>query len=319
MKEIHDLDPDFKPRSVLDFGSGMGTTYWAIDSTWPNTVSEFMNIDISKEQQYLAEKLLCGGDDMRQTPPGIFHRQYLPPSDKIKYDLVVASFSLLEQPTREMRASIIENLWHKTNDLLVVIERGNRGGFSTVNEARHLILDMCGHDVTKRIHMTPETRPIFKNQLPDCHVFAPCPHEFNCPRADMTTKKNMDICRFRVTYMPLNLGENRPPYLKEDFSYVVLRKGPHPSYLDRSCPIRWPRVVEKRKKSNKQVTHRLCCPNGTLSEATITRATCGKATYELAKSCDWGDILPVKVCDNYIKRGSEVSDSNKKSSADEID
>lgn len=310
MKEICDLDSSFAPKSVLDFGSGMGTTYWAVNDTWPDMVSEFMNVELSKEQQYLAESLLRAGKDLGQTPPGIFYRQYLPGSDKVKYDLVVAAFTLLELPTMESRACVIENLWHKTNDLLVIIERGNRGGFATVNEARHLILDLSGHDVTKKINLTTETRPVFKHKIPDCHILAPCAHEFACPRGNMTTKKNIDICRFRAFYMPLSFGEQKPGYMPEEFSYVVLRKKPHRTYLDRQCPLRWPRIVEERHKSNNQITHKLCCPNGTLSSATITKKKYGKPIYEVAKACNWGDILPIKVCDTYVvKNAKQIGDS----------
>lgn len=306
MKEIHDIDPSFKPKSVLDFGSGMGTTIWAVNDTWPDTVSEFMNVEISKEQQYLCEYLLRGGKEFGDPLPGVFHRQYLPSSNKVKYDLVVVAFSMLELPNSELRANTIENLWHKTNDLLVVVERGNRGGFATINEARHFILDMSGHDVTKKINLTPESRPIQKQKIPEAHVFAPCPHEFACPRAMMTNKKNMDICRFKVHFEPLDIGERKTGYLSEEFSYVVLRKRPHPSYLTNECSMRLPRIVEKRKHSKKKFTHKLCCPNGNLAETVITQKKYGKPAFELAKSCDWGDLFPVKIKDTYFSRNSKL-------------
>lgn len=306
LKEINDLDPNFKPKSVLDFGSGLGTAYWAINDTWPDHVYEFMNVDISKEQQHLAECLIRNGNEYGHTPPGIFYKQYLPTSTKVKYDLIISAFTLLELPSRDLRANVIENLWHKTNDLLVLIERGNRGGFATLNEARNFILDLSGHDVTKKINFTAETRPIFKHTVPSCHVFAPCSHEFTCPRAQMSTKLDRDICRFRTFYEPLNLGEQKPGIQVEEFSYLVLRKQPHPTYLDNQCPMRWPRIVEKRNKGGKQVTHKLCCPNGSLATTTVTAKKYGKSTYEVAKASDWGDILPIKVCDTYVVKNSKL-------------
>lgn len=306
MNEIKDFNPDFVPRTVLDFGSGMGSTIWAVSETWNNCVSEFMNIEISKEQQYLCEYLLRDGKHFGESVPGVFHRQYLPSSTKSKYDIVVAAFSMLELPTRDMRANVIENLWNKTNEFLVLIERGNRGGFATINEARHFILDMAGHDVTKRINMTTETRPIFKQTIPQAHVFAPCPHEFACPRATMTKKKFFDICAFKVHFEPLEFGEKRQAIIREYFSYVVLRKGPHPSYLSDDCPIRAARIVEKRKRSAAQVTHKLCCPNGNLSETTITKKKYGAPTYNLAKISNWGDLLPIRVKDTYAPKNSRL-------------
>lgn len=308
MDEIRSCDSDFEPRTVLDFGSGMGTTIWAVNETWPNTVSEFMNIDISKEQQYLCESLLRGGKEFGQDPlPGIFHRQYLPSSNKVKYDMVVAAYSMLELPNAQLRAQTVENLWNKTNDLLVIIERGNPGGFAIINEARHFILDIGGHDVTRKVVFSVESKPTYRRNIPQSHVLAPCSHELMCPRYQMPSKKNMNVCRFPISYEPLEVGMRRPPVLTEEFSYVVLRKGPHPTYdqgfgaaqCDRGLVSRPCRIVEKSRRVSQQVIQKLCCPNGSLAEVVYTKAKYGKATYEVAKSCRWGDLSPIKVNDTY--------------------
>lgn len=301
MQEIKDIDPTFAPKSCLDFGSGMGTTTWSVNETWPNCVNEFMNIDISKEQHYLCEYLLRGGKERGEICQNVIHRQYLPSSNRAKYDLVVAAFSLLELPNIDLRVQTIENLWNKTNDILVIIERGNSGGFETINEARNLILDVGGHNTTKRLTISPETQLRSKFEDPKAHVFAPCPHELVCPRLHMPSKKRIDICRFRIVFEPLEIGEKKPGLVREEFSYVVLRKGPHRNLFEQSTS-RWPRVVEKRKCAAKQITHKLCCPDGNLAEVIITKAKCGKPMYEIAKSCDWGDIVPISVKDTYRKK-----------------
>lgn len=308
MNEIRDCDPNYQPKSVLDFGSGMGTTSWAVEETWPGLVNEFMNVDLSKDQQYLCEYLLRGGKNFGETLTNVYHRQYLPSSNRVQYDMVVSAFSMLELPNREARAQTIENLWHKTSDLLVVIERGNEGGFSTINEARHFILDLGGHDVTKKIHLSPESKPMLDSHLPKSHVLAPCSHEFACPRATMMHKKRMHICRFSIAFNPINYGEQKGPRIREEFSYVVLRKGPHPSYSQAETSIRWPRVVEKSIRRSGHIAHKLCCPNGCLAETVITKKKHGKPCYELAKASDWGDILPIKVKDTYIRNSSSFND-----------
>ena len=305
MNEIRDLEPTYKPKSVLDFGSGMGTTTFAVNETWPNSVSEFLNVDISKEQQSLCEYLLRGGKHLGDPLPGIFHRQYLPTSNRVKYDLVVAAFSLLELPNFEVRTHTIENLWNKTNDMLVLIERGNRGGFATINEARHFILDMTGHDVTKRINFSLESRLNTALEMPSSHCLSPCPHEYACPRATLTSKNNQDTCCFRVYYDPINIGQSKPGTLLEDFSFVILRKKPHTSYTSEGFS-RWPRIVEERKRSRGQITFKMCCPNGNLAETTITKAKYGKASYKVSLACDWGDLLPIKVKDIYYPKNSKL-------------
>lgn len=298
MREIRDLDPSFEPKSVLDFGSGMGTTIWAANETWPNHVNEFMNIDISKEQEYLCEYLLRGGKERGESFPNVIHRQYLPSSNRTRYDLVVAAFSLLELPNMELRVQTLENLWNKTNDILVIVERGNKGGFDTINEARNLVLECGGHNTTRRVLFSPETKLRSKFTQPSAHVLAPCSHEFVCPRLQMPSKKRIDICRFRIVFEPLDLGERKSGFIPEEFSYVVLRKGPHRDYFNESTS-RWPRAVEKRKRASGHICHKLCCPDGNLAEVVFTKRKYGKPAYEIAKACDWGDILPVSVSDIY--------------------
>jgi ribosomal protein RSM22 (predicted rRNA methylase) len=298
MNEIKVLDPKFKPRSVLDFGSGMGTTIWAVNETWPKEVSEFMNIDLSKEQQNLCEYLLRDGKDFGQPLETVFHRQYLPSSNRVRYDMVVVAFTLLELPNRELRAQTIENLWHKTNDLLVIVERGNKGGFSTVNEARNFVLDLSGYDVTKRVNLTSQTRPITKLKPIETHILAPCPHEFICPRSLMPSKRRLDICRFSVPYEPLGFGERKMPMMREEYSYVVLRKRPHPNCVNENYEFRWPRIVECPQRRGKHVNHKLCCPDGTLVNCTISKKKYDKESYEAAKDGRWGETLKVKLREN---------------------
>lgn len=303
MNEIRDLVPEFEPRSVLDFGSGMGTTIWAVEETWPKCVSEFMNIDLSVEQHRLCEFLLRGGKEFGPPLPGIFQRQYLPASSKVKYDMVVSAFSLLELPNLELRTSTVESLWHKTNDTLVLVERGNRGGFSVIDEARNLILGLEGFNPVNKLHLSGSKQLVHRIQSPSAYVVAPCPHEFRCPRAMMPSKRKMDVCRFRVQFEPLEIGQRKRGYTSEEFSYVVIRKRRNP-YHDSENFCRWPRIVEGRKHSARQITHKLCCPNGQLAETVITAKKYGKEMYTVAKACDWGDILPVKVCDTYKSKSS---------------
>lgn len=299
MNEIKLMDPTYEPETVLDFGSGMGTTIWAVEESWPAVVREFLNVEMSMEQQSLCEYLLRGASHFGEQLQNIYHRQYLPLSERVQYDMTVSAFSLLELPNTQMRIHTIENLWRKTKDLLVIVERGNISGFTVVNEARHLILDLAGHEVTSKIGFTSQTKPRIGRKLPEAHVLAPCSHEYACPRLNMSTKLNRNKCCFRVHFEPLELGERRGGLTKEDFSYVILRKRPHPSYTSDKF-TRWPRIIERRNKGGGQVTHKLCCPDGCLAETTITKFDYGNAVWKVAKACNWGDLLPIKVRDNLV-------------------
>lgn len=317
MKELHDLDPTFEPKSVLDFGSGMGTTIWAVNETWPDTVNEFTNVDLSKDQQSLCEYLLRGGKEHGPSIPGLFYRQYLPAVNKMQYNMVVSAYTLLELPSGRSRTQTIENLWHLTDDVLVLVERGNKAGFQAINEARHFLLDKGGHDVTKKVRFTLESRPQAKLYLPKNYVFSPCPHEFACPKLTAPSKQMLDVCRFRISYEPFHIIPKLPGMLKEEFSYVILRKGAHPSYFNTDFN-RWPRCIARRNKASGALTFKVCCSNGQMAETVITKKRYGTELYEIAKKSDWGDILPVRMSDTYMtaseRQMQEKVDKNTESS-----
>lgn len=74
--------PRFKPETVLDFGSGLGTAIWyryanlpalhiclnkkyisnyrAVDEIWKKSVYEYLSVDTSEDMENLANKLRRG-------------------------------------------------------------------------------------------------------------------------------------------------------------------------------------------------------------------------------------------------------------------
>ena len=95
---------------------------------------------------------------------------------QIKYDIVVSAFSLLELPSLASRVQTIENLWHKTDDLLVIIEHGKKPGFMAVLEARNLVLQMTGHKVTDTFNVDDTINQVFQtdeDESPTSSIMAP--------------------------------------------------------------------------------------------------------------------------------------------------
>ncbi|XP_018566873.1 methyltransferase-like protein 17, mitochondrial [Anoplophora glabripennis] len=264
--EISSRDPEFKPKSLFDFGSGVGTASWAAQMYWKNHIFEYFNVDSSRDMNDLALILLQGGRGTGNLPKGTFYRQFLPAS-KVTYDLVTCAYSLLELPSLEARLQTLVNLWNKTERYLVIVEQGTNAGFKVINEIRDFILQV--QDGSNK-----------------GHVFSPCPHDETCPRFLLD---DGTPCNFEVRYFTLPVGQISQSKT-ELYSYVVLKKG-----MRGENDLRWPRIVRPTLVRSKHTICRVCTAKGNLSEVIFTASKHGKITYHCARSSKWGDLLPVTV------------------------
>ncbi|KAJ8922406.1 hypothetical protein NQ315_004352 [Exocentrus adspersus] len=264
--EISGRDPEFKPRSLFDFGSGIGTATWAANAYWKKQLYEYVNIDASREMNDLAQILLQGGRGSGTVPKNTFYRQFLP-ATKSMYDLVISAYSMMELPSLADRLQTIINLWNKTERYLIIVEQGTNAGFKIVNELRDYILQV-------------------KSEGNEGHVFSPCPNDETCPRFLLD---DGTPCNFQVNYYTIPVGQTSV-FKKELYSYVVLKKG------KRTEPdIEWPRIVRPTLVRPRHTICRVCTAKGELKEVIFTAKKHGKVTYHCARASEWGDRLPLTV------------------------
>lgn len=277
LNEIKIKDTSFKPATLFDFGSGVGTVMWAASGIWSDSLKEYFAVDSSSAMHDLSEKVA-----ERNIHPikNIFHRQFLPALSEPTYDIVVSSFTLMDLPDMKTRFDVIQKLWKKTTNYLVIIEEGTNSGFSVVNEARDIIL------------FNGNLKSDSNNKL--AHVFAPCPHDMDCPRyaTDNTP------CNFEISYHTLPL-KTVSRLEQERYCYVILKKGGRPN-----DDKQWPRIVRPTLKRSKHVICRTCTASGNLEEFVLTSYKYGKNAYRCAKACKWGDLLPIDII-----KDKEVKDS----------
>lgn len=299
-KELQTALPDFVPRTIFDFGSGAGTVFWAAREIFgEKNISEMFCVDQSKDQNDLHRLLLqMGKQSGKMIFKDIFYRQYLPVSHHVHYDMVVAAHSLLDQPNEQMRINVIENLWHKTRDMLVIVEHGTTHGFQCVLQARDLILSLGGSEEITEITQPADkseddvTRLDDENRQPAAHVVAPCPHDLTCPRHKA---QGPVLCNFEVGYWPIDIGQSDwrdKKIMKERFSYVILRKSPR--LAEDQLPT-WPRFVQPLCKRGKHVICRLCTPDAKIGELRMSKATTERGLYNAVRCSSWGDLLPATL------------------------
>jgi len=261
--EIKRRDPDFKPKSFFDFGSGVGTGTWIASDLWKDSIFEYFNVDSSTTMNDLAELILKGGDDNKERSlRNVFYRQFLG-APTVGYDVVLSAFSLIELPNRKNRLEVLTNLWTRCNGYLVLVEMGTNAGFKLITEARNFLINLKGDD---------------------SHLFAPCPHELECPRI----KFDKTPCNFEVRHFPLTFARDRGEPKKDRFSYVVFSKG-------RPIDAQWPRLVRETLVRTRHTFCRLCTVEGNLREIIVTQNKHGKEVYQCARNSKWGDRLPMSI------------------------
>ncbi|XP_058464058.1 methyltransferase-like protein 17, mitochondrial [Malaya genurostris] len=265
-EEIKKRDTEFKPRSFIDFGSGVGTGIWAVSNIWKENIFEYVLIDAASAMNELAESLLRGGEmNKAMNLRNVFFRQFLPASHN-KFDIVLSAFSLFELSSKKARADVLENLWNKCDGYLVLVEQGSFAGYLLIEEARQFLLDKIAASGS------------------DWHIFSPCPHHHQCPRLKLA---DGTPCNFESTYNKLPLG-NHSEASKFLYSYVVFKKG-------LTNQTRFPRLVRPTLVRSKHSICRMCTEEGKLQEIIFTATKHEKNLYRCARSSKWGDLLPIKI------------------------
>uniref|UniRef100_A0A834VET1 Methyltransferase-like protein 17, mitochondrial n=2 Tax=Sarcoptes scabiei TaxID=52283 RepID=A0A834VET1_SARSC len=297
LNQIRKEEPDFVPTSVFDFGSGMGTTIWACDHYWKDSIREYFCVDINENMNELSRELLQNG-----TPNNahilnqIFYRQFLPAKHIPSYDLVVSAFSLMELEHTSSRLYALENLWQKTSGALVVIEHGSKSGFNLVMEARNFLLQISKAQL-EAASLKPKNVPNkdVSNRQTESKgsIMAPCPHNHICPRQSILNKKS--YCNFAVNYQQLDYGQMNPGIKSEKFAYFVMKKN---GYFDwREEQKIWSRIVEPVVKRSKHSICRICDNDGCLKEIIVARSKYPQNIYRCIKTSRWGDRIPAMVCE----------------------
>uniref|UniRef100_A0A914L5G6 Methyltransferase-like protein 17, mitochondrial n=1 Tax=Meloidogyne incognita TaxID=6306 RepID=A0A914L5G6_MELIC len=250
----------FVPEKILDFGSGIGSSFWAAYERWGDTVQEYSLIDSDLSMRHFSIDLSRGpnySNNGELISKNLFFRKELFPSPKHTYDLVILHRTLIEMPSQEARKELIEKLWKRTKKYLVIVESSMPDAFKALIKIRDFILT-AGYDfdLEKTKELLYEYKAIDQDTiemlsdknlqtyekycrarelLPEDvkiptlidpgHVFAPCPHDKRCPKIP---KK--ESCKFSVRWQEFRADHKTTSINKDgtnvgNFSYLILAKG----------------------------------------------------------------------------------------------
>jgi ribosomal protein RSM22 (predicted rRNA methylase) len=251
LNALCEIRPDFAPKTLLDIGAGPGTATWAAAETF-SSLADFTSIDANTALRTLALDLL--GRSSRLA--GVRYTQgdaRAALAETEAADLVIASYLVGEMDDAE-RAALVDQIWAKTRDTLLIVEPGTPAGYARIIGLRAQLIAL------------------------GAHVAAPCPHDRECPLAAP------DWCHF-AQRLPRSRAHQQLkgaelPFEDEKFAYVALTRLP--------MARRLARVLAQPDVGKVEVIAKLCTPGGFVAAKVPRRA---KADYARARRWRWGDAV----------------------------
>ncbi|KAE9548576.1 hypothetical protein FO519_008213 [Halicephalobus sp. NKZ332] len=314
---------NFKPKTVLDYGSGCGSAFWASRGAWGDEFDEYCLVDVDNNISHFAMDVMRGENNPEEVglvSKNVYFRRTLVPSPQKKYDLVILHRTLIEIASHEQRLELISTLWNRTNRFLVIIESELEDSFEAVIQARNFILTngvKMNSSLLKEILIregifNDDVEAIIKNKmmsysekflllrekLPNPeklptfietgHVFAPCPHDGGCPLVDMAPGRKS--CKFVAKWQEFRAdgktkSKNKDGTGSSMFSYCIMEKGLRPQ---KSTPGR---LLDKSKASG-CVTCKVCTEFDGIQRFPVSKRA--GPLYQLAKSAVPGQLFPLE-------------------------
>ncbi|KHJ85197.1 hypothetical protein OESDEN_15081, partial [Oesophagostomum dentatum] len=204
---------EFSPSTVLDYGSGVGAGFWAVNERFGSQVKDYCMVDPAPSMTQFAMDIMRG-DTNDLLFRNVSFRRHLVPSLQTKYDLVIVHRTLCELASQESRLDLVASLWKRTNRFLVLIDSGLRDAFEALIEARDFLLssgtqlhlEETRNLLTEKNLMNRSVETVLRDRslsdferfslvrdlvpseinlptaLDPATVYAPCPHDLGCPK-----------------------------------------------------------------------------------------------------------------------------------------
>ncbi|VDL62500.1 unnamed protein product [Nippostrongylus brasiliensis] len=276
---------DFSPASVLDYGSGIGAAFWAVNERFGPSVKEFCMVDPSPIVTQAAMDIMR--DQSGNLSRAMNFRRHLVPSLRTKYDLVIAHRILCEIGSPESRLDLISSLWKRTNRFLVLIDSGKQDAFEALMEARDFLL-MSGHrlhleDTMALLRVPPEIE--LPTALQSATVYAPCPHDLGCPMLGRSA------CTVPLRWRVIRADGKRSRYEQSGtetgkMSFVILEKG---SRQGQDTVTR----ILKARQAHGHITCDVCTAFKGIQRLTVSRRA--GVLYQRARTRRDGELFPLEV------------------------
>jgi ribosomal protein RSM22 (predicted rRNA methylase) len=251
LKQLQQIDPDFRPQKCLDIGAGPATASLACHHFFPS-LSEFSLLEKNKYLIEIAERIL-----KQQDISASIERQALQDfKTDTPFDLIVASY-VLNEISEDSYFNILQRYWSLCANIFIVIEAGTPCGFSTLLKVRQILSQELG-----------------------AFILAPCPHSFVCGKAAI---KDQDWCHFscsvdRNFFHRAIKSDNKLGHEYENFSYLIVAKNEN-----RNRPTQ--RLITP-VHGQKIIAGQVCQADGQIQSFQLSKRD---PDYKRLKKASWGD------------------------------
>ncbi|HEU0241107.1 MAG TPA: small ribosomal subunit Rsm22 family protein [Micromonosporaceae bacterium] len=251
--------PMLAPASLVDVGGGTGAAAWAAIAAYPSITAITVLDRVDGALRFGAD--LARSATSTALRNATWQRAMLPAGFP-PADLVTMSYLLGELDGADRQALVDRAA--AAGGAVVIVEPGTPAGYARILAARDRLLAL-GHVVV-----------------------APCPHQVACPLGGPLGAG--DWCHFgaRVNRTALHRRVKGAdlPYEDEKFAYVATAPAPAAT-IDANPEAR---VIRRPAQRKGLVALRLCRPDGTAADRTVTKRDA--ELYRRARDTSWGDAFP---------------------------
>jgi ribosomal protein RSM22 (predicted rRNA methylase) len=246
--------PDWRPRSLLDLGSGPGTASFAALDRWPD-IRHLTMVERNAASRSLARQLAEAAAVPSLSNAHIIADDLTTSATSLPdADLVVAAYVLVELQAADA-VRMVQAALDKARQVLVLVEPGTPAGFERIRMARTALIGAGAKPV------------------------APCPHAHACPIvAPDWCHVSVRLSRSRDHRLAKQAERS---FEDEKFSYLAVSRSLVPA-------ISGPRIISPPRTGKADVTLRVCV-GPDIAERRIPRQD--KLKYKAAKKLGWGDIV----------------------------
>lgn len=277
--------PEFKPKSVLDFGAGLGSAIWSAFHTYEGLITKYAAVEPNRDMRRLGKFLtstinteILWVESITMIPGAGIERG--------KFDIIFVSHVLQEIPTAKLRLMVLETLWNRLSNegVLIVVEPGSPKGFRFITDIRKWVIEK-GRE--------------------DANIIAPCPHHNECPLAN----KDNTWCHFsQLSYKfekdVITKTQKEKTIFNEKYTFLSIKKGKIPSIIykneqEAKTPEEksffWERIVRPIISKHKHRIVDLCTKRGKFERRIISKSHGGAGGYKSIKKFNWGDLWYVPL------------------------